>query len=469
VELATNRKAMGQKEKALQLFARAVEDSNSRGYAALAVALQDLALGRKAKPPEQKVAEKPVVNQPADPQPKMDQHLKVASAAPNQTPVTDERRKPAFEQASPLSKDQPRIFAGGGGAKSDMTISRPPEKTPHAQPKTPAQDYKKLEMVGKGPFTLGHSSQPQAVPLPQAEGNKNQPQASASVPTRQPERLAIWLKNPDPNEQKVPSDNAHRLASAGLQKEDLKKKRELPENKAAKVIEKKIVDEKSRLAAIRQDLMELRKLKQTGDESGMIAVLERIAENYAFVREFEKGLLGLTASIAFREKIGKKDGMDLALYHRGIMKEKMGDLSGALEDLARSLVLSQSDSKTASTAGASAKAIISRMRVEPTILDSLQRFWRSRAARDDQAETQALYTAAKIYDKAERNQDALNYYDRSSASLLTDKARIYEKIGKGELAEQLYAQALEAFKRLDYSRYLKMKLNSKKPGSLSQN
>jgi tetratricopeptide (TPR) repeat protein len=108
------------------------------------------------------------------------------------------------------------------------------------------------------------------------------------------------------------------------------------------------------------------------------------------------------------------------------------------------------------------------MRVEPKILESLQRFWRSRAAGDDQSETQALYAVAKTYDKAERHQDALNYYDRSSASVLTDKALVYDKMGKGELAEQLYAQAMEAFKKLDYSRYVNMKLNPKKPGSLSR-
>jgi tetratricopeptide (TPR) repeat protein len=75
VELANNRKATGQKEKALQFFARAAEESNSGGYRALAGALQDLALGKTPKQVEQKVVEKPVKDQANS-----DQQLKIASA-----------------------------------------------------------------------------------------------------------------------------------------------------------------------------------------------------------------------------------------------------------------------------------------------------------------------------------------------------------------------------------------------------
>jgi len=133
------------------------------------------------------------------------------------------------------------------------------------------------------------------------------------------------------------------------------------------------------------------------------------------------------------------------------------------------MVLSRPESKASKAAAQSARATAMKMRLEPgPVMDSLQRFWRSRSARDNQSETQALYSVAKLYDKAERHQEALNYYDRAGASVLTDKARVYEKIGKSELADQAYAQALEAFKRLDYSRYMHMKMTPKKLNTLSR-
>ncbi len=215
--------------------------------------------------------------------------------------------------------------------------------------------------------------------------------------------------------------------------------------------------------------MELRKLRRAGDEANMIVVLERISDKFAKSHDYEKALHGLAASLAFREKIGKKDALDTVLSQSGLLKEKMGDFAGALEDFTHVMVLSQPESKANKAATQLARTAATKMRLElGPVMESLQRFWRSRAARDNQSETQALYSVAKIYDKAERHQEALNYYDRAGASVLTDKARVYEKIGKSELAEQAYAQALEAFKRLDYSRYLHMKMTPKKLNTLSR-
>ncbi len=73
----------------------------------------------------------------------------------------------------------------------------------------------------------------------------------------------------------------------------------------------------------------------------------------------------------------------------------------------------------------------------------------------------------KLYDNAQKPSEALNYYERSSASVLADMARTYEKLGKQKLAEQSYKDAMEAFKRLDYSRYLMMQKKVRADSTLS--
>ncbi|MBI5250628.1 MAG: tetratricopeptide repeat protein [Desulfomonile tiedjei] len=468
VELANNRKALGQKERASHYYARAIEESNSRGYSNLTSALQDLALGRAPKPEEHKSAEKPKTDQ----QPKQDQQTKIASAAPLKTPALSEQRKPAAEQMKPVSKEQPKVSPPDAAEVTQPGQEKASREAPRIQASNSGQDYKKLEMVGKGPFAWGQSQKNQSVVRPQLEGKKAPGESSDRPGGRQPERLTLRLKNPVQPDEKGPSDNAHRGAFPEAKKHASNQKPAAIQSGAGfqKSGDTSTVDEKTRLKSIRQDLLELRKLRQAGHEGNMIAVLERISENYAHNKEYDKALHGLAASLAFREKIGKKDGLDGVLYQSGFMKEKMGDLSGALEDYSRSVVLSLQESKATKKAWLSARAVASRMGLDPeAILDALQRFWRSRASRDNQSETQALYSVAKIYDKAERHQDALNYYDRASASVLTDKARVYERIGKSELAEQSYAQALEAFKKLDYSRYVNMKLNAKQPAATFRN
>ena len=89
-------------------------------------------------------------------------------------------------------------------------------------------------------------------------------------------------------------------------------------------------------------------------------------------------------------------------------------------------------------------------------MGAYQTLWRARSRTDDRAETHALYTIGKLYDRADKNEQALSYYDQSSASILADKARVYEKIGQKTLAAQSYKSALEAFKKLDYSQVLEL-------------
>jgi predicted GNAT family acetyltransferase len=107
--------------------------------------------------------------------------------------------------------------------------------------------------------------------------------------------------------------------------------------------------------------------------------------------------------------------------------------------------------------------------LEPTAATAAyENLWKARMRNDDRAETYALCIIGKLYDGAEKYEEALSYYDQSAASILADKARIYEKIGKKGLAEQFYKSALEAFKKLDYSRYLSLLKKSRAAETLTQ-
>ena len=102
------------------------------------------------------------------------------------------------------------------------------------------------------------------------------------------------------------------------------------------------------------------------------------------------------------------------------------------------------------------------------VLRAFKELWQARKAGDVQAETHALLHLGTLYDKARKPAQALDYYERSSASMLADKARIYETLGWKEQAQQSYNQALEAFKKLDYSRYLRMMRDIGKSESISR-
>ena len=209
---------------------------------------------------------------------------------------------------------------------------------------------------------------------------------------------------------------------------------------------------------ITADLADLKRFKAAGDETSMIVVLERLARRYVLRRQYDKALHGLTASLALREKLGL-DGPSARLFDdRGALKQQLNDSAGALEDLTRALVLSQGQGKSsADTTALEARCLVlSRdLGLDPaTALRAYRLLWQSRQARDGRGETDALHAIGTLYDKAQKHSEALNYYERSAASVLTDKARVYEKQGNGKLAEQSYKEALETFKRLDYSRYL---------------
>ena len=162
-------------------------------------------------------------------------------------------------------------------------------------------------------------------------------------------------------------------------------------------------------------------------------ILEKLAELYVRHKQYDKALHSLVASIAYREKMGLNKGLEKLYEKRGLIREKLGNSAGALADLTRALVLFDGHEGLSARRALDSRIrkIACEMRVDPAAaMGAYQALWRARSKGDDRAETHALYTIGRLYDRAEKNEQALSYYDQSSASILADKARVYEKIGQ---------------------------------------
>jgi tetratricopeptide (TPR) repeat protein len=208
------------------------------------------------------------------------------------------------------------------------------------------------------------------------------------------------------------------------------------------------------------ELSELRRLRDAQDEMGMIAALERISEILVRLGEKEKALHALGASIAFREKHGITASSEKPYLRSGELKEQFGDLSGALEDYARTYYRANELKQEAPRVRAHELfrnlAVKMKLAADESI-EQFVRLCRARALSDSTAETEALLRLANLYEKAGRPRDAGAYYERSSAAMLTDRARIQEQLGNGETARKFYDEAMETLRKLDYGRYLEFK------------
>lgn len=221
---------------------------------------------------------------------------------------------------------------------------------------------------------------------------------------------------------------------------------------------------------IQQDLQLLRDLKSKNAESEMIAVLERLADNYTRIREFDKALYSLSASLSLREKLLVAKGHDKALVHAAVIKEQLGRWAEALEDMTRALVLARSKrEKTEKELEARSKKLAAALGLDSAkALTGFANLWKARNEGKGPEETEALHFIGSLFEAAERPVDALKYFDRSAASMLADKARVYRKAGKTQDAERLHEQALKTFKELDYGRYMQLMKESKRPNTVSQ-
>jgi tetratricopeptide (TPR) repeat protein len=430
LELATSRKIAGSKDKASALYSKAIEEAAARGHYKLAKAITDLVEGRQ---PER-------VAKPAPPpteQPTLTQNTPSESrqkvAPPSQAKVEQGNQQPAVaakEKTVPAAKEQP--VQSPANSKNGGLVN-----------------------VGRGPMIWSESGKSSAPMRPfigvqQKAADTRKTGQSPDIKPPQPGVSVGAL----PQHQGVPSPSA--LAAAS------RVQRESPTLVEASNVKGK---------GPRDDLVDLKKFKETNDEANMIVVLERLADKYARQKEYKKALAGLTASLAFRQKLGMQKGQEIVFRQSGILKEQLGDKVGALEDLTRAIVQAGANgaSKTDKALVARAKKLAGSIGLESdAALHQFRLLWKARIAGDNHGETEALYSIGRLYDEAEKPAEALRYYERSSTSMLADKARIYEKIGKTNLAEQSYNEALESFKKLDYSSYLNLLRRLRVPKTLSR-
>ncbi|MBI4964789.1 MAG: tetratricopeptide repeat protein [Desulfomonile tiedjei] len=408
LELAGSKAKAGHKDQAAALYSAAANLAVSVGHHGLSKPIANLAAGKPYEQPKPAVA--------LTKQTKADQRT---ASVGDQTgrataPVTGQPR-PAVNNGQHLRTGQPGSVVAGGPLPE--TVRKP------APPPTSQERITVSQQVSRMVERKAEPERPAA--------------ASKPKPTQaKPAQVETNVAAPGG----VESAQAH-AASPGLQASA----RRSP------------IQETSAENRIREDLATLKKLRASNDEAHMVNVLERLANHYIRRKEYKKASYCLNASLALQHKLGLDKGRQKAFYQSGLLKEKLGDQAGAIEDLTRASVLS--DGKTGPKAikdlDARVSDLAARLKIDaPAILAGFKMLWKARAVGDDQTETEALYAIGKLYDKADKPAEALNYYERSSASMLVDKARMHQKMGSRQLAQDAYDRALEIFRKLDYSRYI---------------
>jgi len=462
VELAANQKAAGQRDKAAAYFARAVEEAGLAGNSSLVKDIEALAAGKKPSPEKRQASvEQPGQTEQAKPASRSD----VPPPKPVIT-VPDQRATVAGPEIKPSrgTAEQPRKLAA--------TPVSPGEKE---KPQPGPALTEKLDNVGRGP-TLGKDSgtliKP-ARPVTSVSDRVND-ESRKTVKTDaapQPERVVLWAKGTQPSKRIASADKSTGVEPSAPGKYSGVVKTPGPVARPPVTERRASNDRNAAERYIRQDLAELKKFKTVNDEPGMVAVLERLADRYSQIGQYEKAMYGLRASLAFREKLGLQTGKKQILYHSGLIQQRLGNSSEALEELTRAMYLEPESKDQALNKALDSAARDAAKRQGLPVEDILQSFaglWKNRVNGNGYGETQMLYLIAGIYEKAEKPAEALKYYERAAASILTDKSRMYEKMGKTELAEQALAQALEAFRKLDYSRYINIIRKSKANNTLSR-
>ena len=450
LELALNQKASGQKDKAEAYYQKAIQRATASGHTAVATAIGDMAAGKAPASEQQAKVEQapsqaapPPSQTPAPPtgapQPSTETRPVLAQASP---PPSTGSRNHEQTQAAPIRLELDGLTKVGRGplewgqtGKTKRPVRPLPHALPagsvvHSQPKPPQARPQTEERISSAPKV---SPSPKTPPLQSAPGVTS-PAAARHPVAQQPVK--------------------HGAVAARPAAPDLPQTTTPPPVKDRRSAARKRADERQ----IRQDLAQLSKLRQTEHEDRMIPILERLAEKYIKSGDYEKALHCLLASAGYREKLLVTKGTDRVLGQRGLLRQKLGRPVEALEDYTHASVLSDSGhGSSRRELDDRAQKLASEMGLDaPAALRAFKSLWQARESGDAQAETQALLLLGRLYDKARRPAQALEYYERSSASMLADKARIYEALGWKDQAQQSYNQALDAFKKLDYSRYLRM-------------
>jgi tetratricopeptide (TPR) repeat protein len=448
LEAASNWKTLGQADKAQSFYAKAADEANARGLQNLARFIGDMAAGKIPAEPVKVAAVKPQRTEgdtqtSANPTGADRQKVSQPATQPNRQPAPTQTAAPAERTAHiELKKAAPQSIQTTPGKDPTPSSVQQMDVKPMPGPALTTSNSQRLADLGKGPAIWGTSGKTLKL-----LGSTPQTQEKAS-------HLSGTAAEAKSNNDRPAAAETNMPQSA--------------EKPAPRIVASASSKQATDLSA---DLAELRKCRDANNELGMMSVLERLADKYSRQKEYGKALHAISASLAFGEKLLAPKDLDAAFERSGAIKDHLGDRAGALEDMSRALSLQRA--KQGPTASANqldlrARRLASGLGVDyVALLNAFQRLWKARAAGDDQEETEALYLVGRLYDKADKPAQALNYYERSSASMLVDKARIYEKLGKADLAQQSYDQALEIFKKLDYSRYLEMKKKRKNLKALS--
>ena len=452
LEMAAEKKAVGQMDKASEIYSLAKEQASSQGYSRLAQSIGDIALGKVPAEPKQ------VASAPTE---MMMQRQKITTNNQNITlrePKVNTSPQPSAQTVTRTEVNQPGKTAAGNATERS----------------------EKSEKVGRGPQVEMDAGRERLGPAARAESvSKTEP------PTKQTGRIEaarsqlkmslgkhpvrpgdkpLAIETKVGGEPIVPAERKGRQGPYAIARNEEGKFS--PETKHQASAKRDSWD-----TQIKRGLAELRKYKDANDETNMVVILEKLAEAYVGHKQYDKALHSLLASLAFREKLGLNKGVERLYEKRGLIRERLGNSAGALADLTRALVLveRQDSSSTRKSLETKIRRVANEIGLEPTAATAAyENLWKARIRNDDRAETYALCIIGKLYDGAEKYEEALSYYDQSAASILADKARIYEKIGKKGLAEQFYRSALEAFKKLDYSRYLSLLKKSRAAETLTQ-
>lgn len=331
----------------------------------------------------------------------------------------------------------------------------------------------KMDSIGRGPVSWGTQIKPQI----QKESVKTSSGAEVSARSKTvesqlgpdqllPQESNKGIKNSSSIIRDTPSMGVEALAAVKMKDSEFFGKQEKltkPEHSRS--------EQRASKKSIEDDLNELRRLRKAGNEKQMIVVLEKLAEKYSKINQYEKALNVLNISVAFREKIGFSQNEEITFNQRGLINEKLGNVAQALEDYTRALsTLNTGNKETEKILESKSRSLAGKigLDVEPA-MENFKILWLARSTGNTSDESMAFYNLAKMYSKAQKFTDSLNYFDRSSAALMTDKAKVLEKLGRFEQAQKEIDLALETFKKLDYSQYLNILRKSKNPDHVSRN
>ena len=462
IELGNIRKASGLNDQASVLYTKASNEATLAGRKILDSGSSETLAASGASAPQQ-----------AGQNPVSPSIVKKGAQADQNTPSRHPDPKPEMKVADVrMTKPVTETIQTTGPSRSET------RQRPSASPD-------KIDMVGRGPVLWG-SDGPTVKSPGTSTASGSGKHVSAGLKNIEaklgPDQLLPDSANPGTGpvkkesalkEKRPDTDSATRQivgveALAALKTRDT----DFPKSED-KSVKKNQPDTRKKVSqkSIDEDLNELRKLKKAGDEKQMSVVLERLAEKYSRTDQYEKALSALNISLAFREKNGFKENEEVTYNQRGLINEKLGHSAQALEDYTKALYSSNPRNRdTEKILESKSRSLAGKMGLDTeATLDSLRTLWMARTAGDAPEESRAFSNLARMYTRAGKYNESLSYLDKASAALMTEKSKVLEKLGRYEQAQKEMDQALEAFRKLDYSQYLNMMRHSKRSEKMSRN